>query len=67
VTQGMDFEQEDRVDPLDFNHILWKGMMGNKPYPATPSKVDMRQNRQEMLGRYRKLLKLAPAKPTKQN
>ena len=67
VTQGMDFEEEDRVDPLDFNHILWKGMMGKQPYPDAPSKVDMRQNREEMLARYRKSLKLAPAKPKPQN
>jgi hypothetical protein len=31
----MDFTDADRVDPLEFNRILWKGMMGNKPYPAS--------------------------------
>jgi hypothetical protein len=35
VTKGMDFTDADRVDPLEFNRILWKGMMGNKPYPAS--------------------------------
>ncbi len=34
VTKGMDFDDADRVDPVDFNRILWKGMMGNRPYPA---------------------------------
>jgi YVTN family beta-propeller protein len=34
VTRGMDFTDADRVDPAKFNRILWKGIMGNKPYPA---------------------------------
>ena len=34
VTQGMDFSHEDRVDPDLFNHVLWKGVMGNRPYPV---------------------------------
>ena len=34
VTKGMDFTDADLVDPAGFNRILWKGMMGNKPYPA---------------------------------
>lgn len=33
VTRGLDFSDSDRVDPLLFNRILWKGMMGDKPYP----------------------------------
>jgi hypothetical protein len=33
ATKGMDFSVEDRVDPVAFNHILWKGLMGSKPYP----------------------------------
>jgi hypothetical protein len=49
----MDFTTEDRVDPADFNRILWKGMMGKKPYPAFPAGVDLRQNREELLARYR--------------
>ena len=36
VTKGMDFSDADRVDPSEFNRILWKGMMGDKPYPAGP-------------------------------
>jgi len=35
VTRGLDFSDSDRVDPLLYNRILWKGMMGNKPYPAS--------------------------------
>jgi YVTN family beta-propeller protein len=63
VTKGMNFKDEDRVDPLDFNHILWKGLMGNRPYPAKPTGADLRQNRAELLARYRRSLKqkTAPA------
>jgi len=41
--KGMDFSDADLVDPAEFNRILWKGMMGNKPYPpglAAPAKDD---------------------------
>ena len=34
VTKGMDFADADLVDPAGFNRILWKGLKGNKPYPA---------------------------------
>jgi hypothetical protein len=51
--KGMDFEAEDRVDPLDFNHILWKGLKGGKPYPATTTGLDLRLNREALLARYR--------------
>jgi len=30
----MDFSREDRIPTQKFNRILWKGMMGAKPYPA---------------------------------
>jgi YVTN family beta-propeller protein len=33
-TKGMDFSQADKVNPDQFNRILWKGLMGGKPYPA---------------------------------
>jgi DNA-binding beta-propeller fold protein YncE len=57
ATNGMDFEEEDRVDPLDFNHILWKGLKGNKPYPAAATGLDLRLNREALLARYRRLQK----------
>jgi YVTN family beta-propeller protein len=53
ATQGMDFTDADRVDAAAFNRILWKGMMGDKPYPPAPTGVDLRQNRQQLLERYR--------------
>jgi DNA-binding beta-propeller fold protein YncE len=56
ATRGMDFSSEDLVDPGDYNRILWKGLMGKKPYPATPTGLDLRQNRAELLARYRQSL-----------
>ena len=34
ATVGFDFADADRVPPLRFNQVLWKGLMGSKPYPA---------------------------------
>ena len=53
ATKGMDFRAEDRVDPKEYNHILWKGLMGNKPYPETATGLDLRNNRAELLRNYR--------------
>ena len=47
VTKGLNFSDADLVDPAGFNRILWKGMMGNKPYPASLTGSDQRQNREE--------------------
>jgi len=35
VTRGLDFSDSDRVDPLVYNRILWKGMMHNRPLPLS--------------------------------
>jgi len=53
VTQGMDFTDADRVDGGLFNRILWKGIMGDKPYPSAPTGIDLRQNREKLLADYR--------------
>jgi DNA-binding beta-propeller fold protein YncE len=53
VTEGMDFSVEDHLDGQKFNRIVWKGLMGDKPYPSTPSGLDFRQNRAELLKQYR--------------
>ncbi|HEX4004881.1 MAG TPA: putative Ig domain-containing protein [Acidobacteriaceae bacterium] len=63
VTLGMDFSDADRVDGGVFNRILWKGLMGNRPYPAAPSGLDLRSNRDRMLQNYRKSLPLKNATP----
>jgi DNA-binding beta-propeller fold protein YncE len=57
VTKGMDFTSEDRMDFAQYNHILWKGLMGNKPYPARSTGKDLRQNRAVLLARYQRSLR----------
>jgi hypothetical protein len=67
----MDFTDADLVDPAAFNRILWKGMMGNKPYPAAQAGTDLRQNREdreereERLARDRRPLKQKAANQPK--
>jgi len=53
VTAGMDFTSEDRMNFAAFNRITWAGLMGDQPYPAAPTGLDLRQNREELLARYR--------------
>jgi YVTN family beta-propeller protein len=33
VTAGFDFSDADQVPPAKYNRVLWKGLMGSKPYP----------------------------------
>jgi YVTN family beta-propeller protein len=33
VTASFDFSDADRVPPVKYNKVLWKGLMGSKPYP----------------------------------
>jgi hypothetical protein len=43
-------------------------MMGNRPYPAAPTGLDLRQNRDKLLARYRRNLQhntVLAAKPVK--
>jgi hypothetical protein len=53
VTEGMDFSVEDHLDAQRYNRIVWKGLMGDKPYPSAPSGLDLRANRADLLKRYR--------------
>jgi hypothetical protein len=64
VTKGLDFTDADRVDAGEFNRILWKGMMGNRPYPAVPTRTDLRQNREELLASYQRSLKQKAEQPS---
>jgi YVTN family beta-propeller protein len=50
-TQGFTFAKEDLNDPSAYNRILWEGTMGNRPYPATRSGLDLRHNRRKLLER----------------
>ncbi len=68
ATKGMDFTDADLVDGEQFNRILWKGLMGNRPYPSRPSGKDLRQNREQLLARYQRSLQhkaALAAKPVK--
>jgi hypothetical protein len=56
VTRGMDFRDADRVDDDTFNRVLWRGIMGNRPYPSRPSGKDLRQNRDKLLADYQRSL-----------
>jgi hypothetical protein len=49
----MDFSVEDHLDAPKYNRIVWKGLMGDKPYPSTPSGLDLRENRAQFLQHYR--------------
>ncbi len=53
VTEGMDFSVEDHLDAHRYNGIIWRGLMGDKPYPSTSSGLDLRANREELLKHYR--------------
>jgi DNA-binding beta-propeller fold protein YncE len=66
VTRGMDFNDADRVDGETFNRVLWKGKMGDRPYPARPSGKDLSQNRDKLLAQYRRSLQAKPAQVLKQ-
>jgi hypothetical protein len=33
-TAGFDFSDADRVPPARFNRVVWRGLMGSKPYPG---------------------------------
>jgi YVTN family beta-propeller protein len=39
VTAGFDFSEADQVPTAQFNRVLWKGLMGSKPYPAIRGQV----------------------------
>jgi hypothetical protein len=61
----MDFDDADLVNGATFNHILWRGMMGNRPYPSRPSEKDLRQNRDKLLAQYRRSLQTKAAQMPK--
>lgn len=50
-TKGMDFTAPDKVDAVAYNRILWKGVMGNKPYPTGRSGKDLSHDRKSLLGK----------------
>ncbi len=42
---GMDYSEEDKLDTPRFNRVLWKGLMGDQPYPARRSGENLREDR----------------------
>jgi hypothetical protein len=54
ATAGMDFSAEDPINFDGYNEILWKGLMGNRPYPKESTGKDLRQNRVKLQARYQK-------------
>jgi DNA-binding beta-propeller fold protein YncE len=66
MTRGMDFDDADEVDGRVFNRILWKGMMGDKPFPSVPSGKDLRLNRDKLLAQFwrsRQPKVMSPSRP----
>jgi hypothetical protein len=44
ATTGYDWSQEDRIDTVEFNRILWRGLFGDdKAYPIERSGQDLRR------------------------
>jgi YVTN family beta-propeller protein len=50
--KGFDFHDADRVDADAYNRVLWKGIMGARPYPTMRSGLDLRQNRVQLLKKW---------------
>jgi hypothetical protein len=46
---GQDFDKEDDLDTVSYNRVLWKGMMGRKPYPEVRTGADLRDGREQLL------------------
>jgi hypothetical protein len=51
VTKGMNFSQADRVDPVLYNRILWRGLKGDVIYPGDSSLAETRRRYKEALKR----------------
>jgi YVTN family beta-propeller protein len=48
-TAGFDWSKEDRVPPVLFNRILWKGLTGGMPYPVARDERDLSRDRAAVL------------------
>jgi YVTN family beta-propeller protein len=49
-TQAFTFAKEDLNDASAYNRVLWEGTMGNRPYPTMRSGLDLRRNRDKLMG-----------------
>lgn len=50
--KGFDFHDADRADAEAYNRVLWKGLMGDLPYPTGRSGLDLRKNRAQLLKKW---------------
>lgn len=50
--KGFNFHNADKLDTEAFNRVLWKGIMGDLPYPTTRSGDDLRKNRAQLLKKW---------------
>jgi YVTN family beta-propeller protein len=48
-TRRFDFTAEDRIDSAQFNLVIWKGLMGDRPYPSERNGRNLRWHRTELL------------------
>jgi YVTN family beta-propeller protein len=64
--KSFDFSVEDHLDAARYNRILWKGLMGDRPYPTLRDGRDLRLNRDALLKKARKKNRLlvADARPS---
>ena len=53
ATKGFDFSIDDNMNGAEYNRVLWKGLMNGSPYPDTPSGLNLRMHRGELLMRSR--------------
>jgi len=52
ATGDMNFRVEDDFNFSRYDHILWKGLMGDRPYPKEPTGLDLSHNRAALLHSY---------------
>jgi YVTN family beta-propeller protein len=50
--KGFNFHDADKLDTATFNRVLWKGIMGDIPYPTVRSGADLRKNRTQLLKKW---------------
>lgn len=53
VTRGMNFGIADDFNFHKYDLILWKGLMGGRPYPNEPTGLDLSKNRAALLSHWR--------------
>lgn len=54
ASKGFNFEVEDKLDAVAFNQLVWAGIKGDRvPYPTERSRADLRQNRAQLLDKWR--------------